>query len=335
MDNFAILLHSKQEVCIHRMNIGTLCIHPGEKQSGFLKVVGCGYELPVTVIRGHAGDRTALVTAGIHSAEYVGIQAAIELAEELQPEAVRGTVVIAPLINVSGFSHRTMSIVYEDNKNLNREFPGAAGGTTAEQICHTVATELIHRADYYIDLHCGDGYEALRPYAYYVGPVDPAVREKAFQMARRVKAEYLVESQCTAGGAYNYASSIGIPSVLIERGGQGIWSRGEVELDKGDVRRILSYLRILDPPEAEDAPEPQLIFREAVYENAPVGGCWYPALRPGDRFEAGDVLGEIRDYFGNPLHVCRARSRGVILYQVTSLTILKGGPMVTYGVLET
>ena len=31
--------------------------------------------------------------------------------------------IIVPLVNVSGFEHRTMSLVYEDGKNLNRVFP--------------------------------------------------------------------------------------------------------------------------------------------------------------------------------------------------------------------
>lgn len=314
------------------MNLGTVQVAAGEKQSGFLRVPGCGYELPVTVICGSENGKTALVTAGIHSAEYVGIQAAIELASELTPEEVHGTVIIAPLINVSGFSRRTMSMVYEDNKNLNREFPGAVGGTVAQQICHAVAAELIAKADYYIDLHSGDGYEDLHTYAYYVGPVATAVREQAFQMARRVKAGYLVESQSTTGGAYNYANSIGIPAILIERGGQGIWRRSEVDLDKEDVRRILACLGILEG-QPDEPPEDQIVFKEAVYENAPVGGCWYPYLQPGDRFENGAVLGEIRDYFGNLLHTCIAKTDGMILYQVTSLTILKDGPMVTYGVL--
>lgn len=315
------------------MNIGTLTANVGEKTSGFLRVEGCGYELPVTIVRGGEGP-VVLITAGVHSAEYVGIQAAIELAEELMPADVRGTVVIAPLINVSGFTRRTMSMVYEDQKNLNREFPGAVGGTTAQQICHTVATELIQKADYYIDLHSGDGYEVLHTYAYYVGPVKKEVRERAFQMARRVKAGCLVESQCTTGGAYNYANAIGIPSVLIERGGQGIWRRHEVDLDKADVRRILAHLRVLtEESQAEEPVEEQLVFKDTVYENAPLGGCWYPAFQPGDRFQKGDVLGEIRDYFGKTTHICRAQANGMLLYQVSSLTILKDGPMVAYGVL--
>ena len=310
------------------MRIGKTEIQAGEKRTGFLPVEGNGASLPFTVIRGGEG-KTALVTAGVHNAEYPGIQAAIELAEELVPEQVKGTVIIVPLVNVSGFERRTMSMVYEDGKNLNRVFPGAVLGTAADRPAAAVVSELFSRADCYIDLHAGDGYEDLHPYAYYVGPVDKKVRETSFQMARRVNAEYLVESSCTTGGAYNYASAAGIPSILIERGGRGLWSREEVEEDKNDVRRVLSYFGILEG-EAEPVRE-QTVFREVVYENAPESGCWYPAFRPGERVRKGDTLGEIRDYFGRTVHVCTAKGDGVLLYQTVSLTLLKGGPMAAYG----
>lgn len=314
------------------MSAEILRVQKGEKRSGFLKVPGCGYELPVTVIRGGEG-KTALITAGIHSAEYVGIQAAIELAEELSPEQLSGRVIVAPLVNVSGFARRTMSMVYEDGKNLNREFPGKPEGTVADQICHAIASGLFPETDYYMDLHSGDGYEEMCSYVYYVGAAESEVRRQSLEMARQVETSYLVESGCTTGGAYNYASMTGIPSVLIERGGRGLWSRKEVELDKGDIRRILKALGILDGEGIQDNPvKKQLVFHRVVYEHAPEGGCWYPALKAGEWFRKGEVLGEIRDYFGKPVFVCRAESDGMILYQTVSLTVVKDGPMVAYGV---
>lgn len=74
-----------------------------------------------------------LVPAGIHNAEYVGIQAAIELSSEIDPEQLGGTLVIVPVANRSGFENRTMSMVHEDGKNLNRVFPGDESGTSADR----------------------------------------------------------------------------------------------------------------------------------------------------------------------------------------------------------
>ena len=144
-------------------------IEKGEKAQGKIEITGCGMAMPATVICGVEDGPTILITAGVHSAEYVGIQAAMELAKEFQPEELKGNVIIIPLVNVSGFEHRTMSMVYEDGKNLNRVFPGDPEGTAADRIAYTMVTKLFSITDYYIDLHSGDGYEQLHPYVYYVG----------------------------------------------------------------------------------------------------------------------------------------------------------------------
>lgn len=325
------------------MRIGNLEVCPGEKKSGWIAVEGTPYRMPVTVICG-GGGKTTLITAGVHSAEHVGVQAAMELAEELQPEGLDGTVVLVPIVNVSGYGQRGTSMVWEDGKNLNREFPGSREGTTAEKICRTVTDVLFSAADYYIDLHSGDYFEELYPYVYYVGPAKESVRRTAKAMAACVDTAYAVESRTISGGAYNYANSIGIPAILLERGGRGLWSRKEVDADKKDVRRVLKFLygdcpALFKTSGAESGPQgdisrkPQIVLTDVCYEDAPLGGCWYPAFKAGDRFEQCAVLGEIRDYFGNVLYTCRACKRGVLLYQTVSLNLPKGTPMVAYGVL--
>ena len=45
----------------------------------------------------------------------------------------------------------------------------------------------------------------------------------------------------------------------------------------------------------------------------------------------GEVIGEIRDYEGNPLEVCRAEYDGVILSETGSLQVKAGGSAITYG----
>ena len=166
-------------------------IEKGEKAQGKIEITGCGMAMPATVICGVEDGPTILITAGVHSAEYVGIQAAMELAKEFQPEELKGNVIIIPLVNVSGFEHRTMSMVYEDGKNLNRVFPGDPEGTAADRIAYTMVTKLFSITDYYIDLHSGDGYEQLHPYVYYVGVVDEETAEKSLHMARPVSYTHL------------------------------------------------------------------------------------------------------------------------------------------------
>ena len=147
-------------------------------------------------------------------------------------------------------------------------------------------------------------------------------------MAGCVNAAYCVRSRCTTGGAYNLASVNGIPSVLIERGCLSLYTREEVDADKQDVINIMRMLGMLDG-KARILPKAELL--EYGYD-APSTGCWYPRLHAGDSFVKGSVLGEIRNYFGELTDEIIAGENGIILHQCASLNIIKGDPMIAYGV---
>lgn len=313
-----------------KLTIGDLTAERGQKVSGFVKVEGAEFGIPVTLICGKEEGETVLISGGLHNAEYVGIQAAMELGDELDPADVKGNIVIIRLMNRTGFEHRTMSVVYEDGKNLNREFPGSAIGTLAERICYTVEHSFIRKADYYIDLHCGDGFEGLVSYVYCVGAATPEVAAMSRKMAEVAHVDYLVQSNWGKGGAYNYAGSIGVPSILLERGSNSVWCNDLVEEDKHDVRNILRFLKVLKGEYHVHGEKP-VDVSPVIYEDASCSGCWYPTKQPGETFKKGEVLGTVRDYFGNVLETCIAKKGGIIMYETISLCIMAGTPMVAYG----
>ena len=299
---------------------------PGKTIKDHIHVNGTTIRVPHVLISGESAGPTLLITAGIHNAEFVGIQAAIELSREIDPEEINGNVIIVPLANTSGFENRTMSLVYEDGRNLNRVFPGDRQGTEAYRLAHMLFSTFIVHADAYIDLHSGDGFEELMPYVYYVGETD--VADKSAAMAACVNTKYCVKSRCLTGGAYNLASVNGVPSVLIERGQLSQLPREQVEQDKTDVLNILRHLGII---EGEPVIYDKQILREMSIAS-PATGCWYPELHAGDSFRQGDKLGTIKDYFGEVLQEINAPEDGIILYQTASLNIVEGGPMISYGV---
>ena len=299
---------------------------PGKITKDHIHVQGTELHIPHVLLCGNMEGPTVLISAGIHNAEYVGIQSAIELSAELDISELHGNVIILPLANRSGFENRTMSRVFEDGKNLNRVFPGNSEGSEADRLAHMIFNVFIKNVDAYIDLHSGDGYESLFPYAYYLG--DAPSEAKAKEMISCVDTSYYVRSRCRTGGAYNLASVHGIPSVLIERGQLSLFSREEIEADKKDVRNILKYLGVLEG-DHETFPKKELFEYNVV---APCTGCWYPSKEVGSEFTTGEKLGVIRDYFGNVLYTEYASENGVLLYQCASLNIIEGDPMISYGV---
>ena len=215
------------------MTICGLEIKRGTKLRAMLPVPDTMTKIPLTVINGVEDGPTLLITAGIHGGEYPGIAAAIELGRDIEPEHVHGCLILLHPVNIQGFWARREFIVPEDGKNLNRVFPGTPLGTLADKTAYLISSNLFTIADYYVDMHSGDIHESLHPYVYYPGQPTPEVEKASKRIAKVVDVEYMVRSLAT-GGAYNYAASTGLPSILIERGGAGLCLHEDIEAYKDD-----------------------------------------------------------------------------------------------------
>lgn len=310
--------------------LGDVTVRRGEKYQGDISFANGGIVLPGTIICGKLPGKTMLITGGVHSGEYVGIQACVELGAELQPEKTVGTIVILKVLNRPAFENRAGSLGLSDGKNLNRVFPGNPNGTEMERLAWAITKEVYPKVDYYIDLHSGDDFEALTPYVYYAGKAAQEVTEVSRKMAEQVDVPYMVRSMVSSGGAYNYAASKGIASILLERGGMGAWTSEEVNSDKRDVRNILSSLDMYQIRRDVRNYVPMEVT-DVCYQAASEDGLWYPAAKPGDMVAEGALLGTIRDYNGKLRETCRAEYTGVVLYQTGSLQVTEGGPVVAYG----
>jgi predicted deacylase len=148
-------------------------------------------------------------------------------------------------------------------------------------------------------------------------------------MAECVDTDFLVRSRCRTGGAYNLASVNGIPSILIERGQLSLYPRDHIDADKADVLNIMKHLGMTAGTPVRH--EKTRLAETELF--SPDSGCWYPESHPGSRFRRGDLLGTVRDYFGNTLHRITAPEDGIIIHQCASLNIIKDGPMLSYGTI--
>ncbi len=224
--------------------VGTAVAARGQRAFGTIPVPGLDVALPVAVLHGRRPGPTVCITAGIHGAEYVGIEAAIRTVQVLDPQRLRGTVVVVPITNPPAFAARAIYVCPLDGKNLNRVFPGAPEGTPSERIAHAVFTAAIARADAYIDLHGGDLNEALLPFTLYHGGAAPEVAARARAMAEAFGIRHIVDG-VVDGAAYAAAAAAGIPAILPEAGGQGVLDPAMVRVHIRGVANVLKHLGVL------------------------------------------------------------------------------------------
>lgn len=306
--------------------LGNIVCKLGEKVSGFWDIEG--YSIPTTIINGKKSGKIVAISSGIHNCEYVGIQSAIELSQEIDPENINGTVIIFHPVNYLGFFHKIPAVMPEDNKNLNRAFPGIENGSISDKIAYHFSKFLYPQLDFFIDLHGGDLYERATNFVYSPGIGDNKVIEVSHEVAQVLSVPYRVRSSAKTG-AYNSAAIQGVPSMLIERGGNGLWNNEEVKEYKKDILSVLGYFNIIDFLNEKNLNQKEITT--AKYISSEVDGFWYPRYKAGEKFNEGDLLGEIKDCFGNIITSYYAEFDGVILYGVFSLAIKKSEEILAYG----
>lgn len=314
------------------LNVCGLRIERGAKLRTFLPVPDSSVKMPITIINGTGDGPTLLITAGIHGGEYPGIAAAMELGRDIAPEDVSGCLIMIHPVNIQGFWARREFIVPEDGKNLNRVFPGDPLGTLADKTAYLISSNFFTIADFYVDMHSGDIHESLHPYVYYPGQPTAEVEAKSRSVAKVLDMEYMVRSLAT-GGAYNYAASTGLPSILIERGGAGLCLHEDIEAYKDDVRNILRKLGMFALPVKPRRHYPRDV-ENLIYLESMETGCWLHHIHSGDFVEEGQILGRITDLFGNTLTTYYAEQTGVVLYICPALSAPKGTVLVAYGTIK-
>jgi predicted deacylase len=314
--------------------VGPLRAEPGGQVSGYLDVpagVDEGTRIPVTITHGARPGPVLALIAGTHGYEYPPITALQHVRRSLDAEALSGTVIMVHVANMPSFLGRTVYYSPVDGRNLNRVYPGRADGTVSERIAHAITTEVIDRADYVIDLHCGDGNEALRPYTYWMVTGKAALDSASRELAVAFGLDHIVidRGRPADPGASVYTSNTaltrGKPSITTETGQLGSNDRAWVELAERGVWNLLRHLKMMPG----DVERPGAIVWLDRYEvlRSPVTGIFRPAVRDGYAVAEGGLLGTLVDFFGEPVHEVRAPFAGVVNYVVATPPVREGEPL--------
>lgn len=308
------------------MSLNKMLKETNKKHKSELKITDT-YSIPMYVICGKETGKTLVITAGVHGCEYVGIQTARRLWEDLKCEEMKGQVIILPLINKEGFYEEAKRIVPGDGQNLNNAFPGDYKGTISKKISHIIEKEIYSHSDFIIDLHGGDYNEKMSPLVFFPVAAKEDVNLQSREAAKHLMVPYRVQSKAK-DGLYSYATQCGIPALLLEVGGEGRWQEEEVSYCEKCVYQLMSYLNIIDF-EIEFTAQKEI--RQTVYETASDNGFWYPMIKRGQQVLKGEVLGELRNLEGEVLKQYVAQFDGEVLYYTFALGVKKGDALIAYG----
>jgi predicted deacylase len=293
------------------------------------EIAGFRVDLPLFLVNGAETGPCLVVTAGIHGAEYASIEAALQLGRSLNANDLKGQVIVVPVVNVPGFRARSMYVCPLDGQNVNRVFPGDREGTASAQLADWLVREVIRQADYYVDLHDGDLTEAIVPFAVCHPSGDGSLDAQMHEMALVVGLPHVVCRHVSGTATNHAASKLGIPSVVIEGGGQGMWAPEAVAVHTRGLNRLMRHWDMLAGPKPE--PIPAQVLEQFVWLQSEQAGYFYPQVTVGEHVRSGQMLGSVTDFEGRVLLSAVAPIDGQVLVVQSSLAMNVGEFLLAIG----
>jgi len=302
----------------------------------FEDVDGNKSAMPIAVIKGVEDGPVITLIAGIHGYEYPPIIAAQELIQEIKSKTIRGTIIIIPMANPNAFYKRTPFLNPQDELNLNRVFPGDASGSITEKLAAFMTNEVIENSDIFIDIHGGDANEDLLPFVcYYNNPSKLDQTKQAQELSEHSGFDYVVAYNYNisdnepAKYAFKQAVQDGKVALSIECGKLGNLQQEAVDLIKAGAYNVLQTANALsgEKPKAGDF----TTIENQVYIKSEYQGIFESDLKSGDAVEEGQVIGLIRNEFGDLITEIKATKSGIILYKIGTPPVNIGETIVCIG----
>jgi predicted deacylase len=323
------------------VKIRDIVARAGTRASGFLTIGETPTEpirVPLVVVHGHRPGPRLCLTAGVHAAEYPGIDAVMQTVQRLDPAQLAGTVVAVPVVNPPMFQRRSGFLSPIDGLNLNRTAPGRADGTISEVLAHVLLNEVIGTCQYHIDCHGGDLSEILWPYSGYALTGDSELDRQGEALARlwspRIVALYREGSGLppTKGSLTSQATRQGVVSILAEAGSNGTLEPADVEIHMRGTRNVMRYLGMI--PGEPDAAGEQVEPTGQFVVSAQRGGLLRLKIGIGDEIREEQEIAEVCDLFGEVVERIHSPHDGIARLIWAHKAVNTGDPIVKCWIVD-
>jgi len=311
---------------------------PG-KQIGYLRVpqsrdggAWSTIEVPIAIVNGSKGP-AVLFTGGVHGDEYEGQIAVSRLAHRLDPQSVRGKLILMPAVDLpAALAGRRMCPI--DGRDFNRCLPGDPRGSFCQMLAHFIDTMLLPQVEISVDVHAaGNAMEAaLSTTMHWVN--DPQVVQRTKALAEHFAAPYNVMfwGVDEGGTMASAAEARGVLAISSEIGGYGRVSVEGVRVAERGLDNVLKWLGMIegkpDTSQRDGTPGTRhmQVRDQTSYVFAPTDGLFEPLHLAGAQVRAGELAGYlhfVEDWSRPPIPI-EFRTDGTIWMAPGSGRVRKG-----------
>jgi N-alpha-acetyl-L-2,4-diaminobutyrate deacetylase len=251
--------------------------------------------VPMIVIKRGAGP-TLLLTGGNHGDEYEGPITLMKLARSLEPETIRGRLILLPALNLPAVLTGTR-VSPIDQVNMNRAFPGDPRGTPTLMIADYVRRRLLPLADAVIDLHSGGKTLNFLPFCGMHVLPDPAqmAATRAALLAFGAPLSLVIQEFDVAGMLDTAVEELGKPFLFTELGGGGTATAATVAIAERGIQNLIRHFGLI---EGQALPLPTRLMHSpdaSWFVIADDRGILELLVDRGAEVEAGQSIAQIHD----------------------------------------
>ena len=296
-------------------------IPPGERRMLSIPVTrqltGLSASLALQVLHGARPGPCVFVSAAIHGDEINGIAIIQKLAQQLDPKAMNGTLILAPAVNIYGLANHARYL--PDRRDLNRSFPGSPRGSMAAQLAHAFLEHVIVKSTLGIDLHTA----AVHRYNL------PQVRIAAdspylVELAMAFGAPVIIESPLRDGSMRELAHQRGTPMLLFEAGEALRFDRLSIDIGAEGVERVLAHIGMIEADDGLTSVGIPARANRSSWVRSPRGGISHRVRKSGDTVHAGDLLATVTGLFGEDAMEMVSPIDGIVIGHATLPVVNQG-----------
>jgi len=308
------------------IKIEDLVAEPGTKVEGLIKVAetsGFDLKLPISILNGKELGPTLTIVAGIHPVEYPPMEGTIRLARELDPKKMKGNLIAIPIFNMPGFQARIPDAPLE-RTTLTMAFPGNPEGSMNERTAYFITSKILPITNYAIETHGCNFQETCPNHIIMIRNGDEKFDKTTAMFSRCFKTEYVrnaMKKHISPPHEKGYSliqqcSKMNIPCILPEVGSAGGISSETGQLKEDDIKWFMdgvkNFMKKVGILEGDAKIFDPYAVSEVHHFRSKVAGWFYPIKPNGAKVRKDEVIGEVRDFFGNVKESVKAPTDGII-----------------------
>lgn len=277
-------------------------------------------DIPVYVYRSKKKGPVVLFLAGMHGDEINGIEIIRNLIVTKSFDNLKkGSVIAIPVINIISFVYGTRSL--PDGRDLNRCFPGSAGGSLGSRIAHDLMQEIIPQIDLGIDFHTGGASKSNFP------QIRCAFNEpRNLELANKFSPSFIINSGLRDKTLRKEATKIN-KTILVYEGGES--SRFDSFAIKEGIKGCKRLMQSLGMIGEKIKGEKPVIIHKTSWVRAKNSGLFHPLKKNGGLVKKNELIGTITDPYGEFETEIHAPFEGYIV-GINNLPVINRGDAIIH-----